>query len=339
METKIDITEFLRLANQGLIIDVRSESEFNSGHIPSAVNIPILSDNERKTVGTLYKKHGKSSAILKGLELSGPQLSSRLKQGIKLINERQPLIHCWRGGMRSEFYSILFKFYGVDPLVLNGGYKCYRQFVHSFFEKPFQFIVLGGKTGCGKTAILYELRKLGEQVIDLEDLANHKGSAFGGLGKEKQPTQEQFENNLFFELHKFDLSRPIWIENENRLIGDKVIPTPVWDLMLAAPLYIIEKTFDERLALTIQEYGHFNAKILSTSFQKISKRIGPLNTKIALELLQENNIGEAFRIALSYYDRSYDFNASKKERIVNENIDAKELSNKEIALQLYQLIN
>ena len=334
MIKSVDIIEFLELAKEFQIIDARSRNEFLQGHISSANNIPILSDEERKVVGTMYKKYGRKTAIFKGLELSGPNLSSRLKEAVKLVGEGKVLVHCWRGGMRSEFFSFLLKFYGLEPIILNGGYKSYRGLVHETISKPYKYIVLCGKTGSGKTIILNELKKIGEQVIDLEGLANHRGSAFGGLGMTASQSQEQIENDLFTVIQKLDQTKPVWIENENRTIGEKVIPEGLWNQMAHGYKINVERNFDERLNQIMLDYGSFNPKELKLSMEKIGKRLGPQHLKKALELIDEEKISEAFEIALSYYDKTYEYSLSKMEVKPKILIDNKGLSNLEIAIAL-----
>jgi tRNA 2-selenouridine synthase len=334
----IDINTFLVLSKNSTVIDVRSEDEYASGRIPTAVNIPILSNQERIAVGTLFKQHGKQKAVLKGLELSGPFLADRLKAAVKQIGESDPIVHCWRGGMRSSFFSYLLEFYGYKPKVLNGGYKAYRQFLLNYFETTFQFKVLGGKTGLNKTKVLHLMKEMGHQVIDLEGLANHKGSAFGGIGLGKQPTQEQFENNLFYELYQLDSKRPIWIENENRTIGDKVIPASIWNQMMESDLVILDDTYPNRLKTIVADYGKLNIEDLKQAFEKINRRIGPQYYKSAIQDLETGNIEGAFHYALNYYDKSYEFNLKKKGRLPKYTIDAQNKSLIQIVESLTSLL-
>ena len=225
------------LLEKSLIIDVRSEIEFEKGHIPGAVNIPILNTEERKIVGTSFKQNGQKYAILKGLELSGPHLSKRLKLAVKLAeNSENIVVHCWRGGMRSAFFTYLMEFFGLKISVLIGGYKSYRKHVQETFDRPYSIAILGGMTGSGKTHILDELEKTTAFCIDLEKLARHRGSSFGALGMEAQPSQEQFENNLAQQLIKTG-NNTIWLEDESRTIGAKIIPEGIWNQMREAPHY------------------------------------------------------------------------------------------------------
>ena len=337
MANYIDINSFLLLSKSSPVIDVRSEDEFASGHIPFAINIPVLSNEERIAVGTLFKQHGKQKAVLKGLELSGPFLADRLKEAVKQVGESDPLVHCWRGGMRSAFYTYLLEFYGFKPKVLKGGYKAYRQFLLGYFDTPFQFKVLGGKTGLSKTKVLHLMKEMGQQVIDLEGLANHKGSAFGGIGLGKQPTQEQFENNLFHQLFQMDANRPIWIENENRTIGDKVIPTSIWNQMMLSNLVILEDAYSNRLQTIVKDYGQLQVEDLKLAFEKINRRIGPQHYKSAIQDLETGNIEGAFHYALNYYDKSYEFNLNKKGRVPNYTIHVQDKTLIQIAESLMSL--
>lgn len=313
MIKKVNIDEFLELSSTIPIIDVRSESEFLSGHIPRAFNIPILTNEQRIIVGTLYKQNGRHAAVNKGLELFGPEMSSNLKKGVKLIKEGKVLVHCWRGGMRSEFYTFLMHFYGLEAFILEGGYKTFRSKVHSTFEQELKIIILGGKTGSGKTILLEKFKKSGEQVIDLEHLARHRGSSFGSLGMEAQPTQEQFENNLYQCISKLDPSKTIWIEDESRTIGGKVIPEGIWNQMKVARKIYLDRDFEERLDQIMNDYSAFDLDDLILSMDRIGKRLGPQHVKRAIELLKNGEIREAFKMALVYYDKAYTFSLEKSE--------------------------
>ncbi len=210
----IDSEKFLTLSQSQVIIDVRSPSEFEHGHITGAVNIPVFDDEERKKVGTLYKQAGKQPAIMAGFDFVGPKMSQIAKLAQKAAPQKRVFIHCWRGGMRSSGIGWLLKTAGFEVSVLEGGYKTYRRFVRQKLGEEINLIVLGGKTGSGKSDILNELATFGEQIIDLEKIAHHKGSAFGDLGQEKQPSNEQFENNLYLELQKLVLLIPFHLSSQ-----------------------------------------------------------------------------------------------------------------------------
>ena len=311
MTKTVNIQAFLELSKTFPILDVRSESEFEMGHMQNAVNIPILSNEQRKIVGTLYKQNGREVAVYKGLELLGPLMSVRLKKGVKLATNGKVLVHCWRGGMRSQFYAFLLHFYGLESILLEGGYKAFRGLVHQTFDQKLNIIVLGGKTGSGKTVVLKKLAELGEQVIDLEAIANHRGSSFGALGLNEQPSQEQFENALFTAISKLDATKTIWLEDENRTVGSRVIPEGFWNQMKASSKIFLIRDFEERLDQIMLDYSHFPVKDLIISMQRIGKRLGPQHVKRAIECLENGEIREAFEIALVYYDKAYLFGLEK----------------------------
>ena len=311
MTKTVNIQVFLELSKTFPILDVRSESEFEMGHMHNAVNIPILSNEQRKIVGTLYKQNGREVAVYKGLELLGPLMSVRLKKGVKLATNGKILVHCWRGGMRSQFYAFLLHFYGLESILLEGGYKAFRGLVHQTFDKKLNIKVLGGKTGSGKTVVLKNLAELGEQVIDLEAIANHRGSSFGALGLNEQPSQEQFENALFTAISNLDSTKTIWIEDENRTVGSRVIPEGFWNQMKSSSKIFLIRDFEERLDQIMLDYSCFPVKDLIISMQRIGKRLGPQHVKRAIELLENGEIREAFKIALVYYDKAYLFGLEK----------------------------
>ncbi len=334
MAEKISIEEFLKLKDLYPVIDVRSEKEFFEGHITGVFNVPILNDEERKIVGTTYKHNGRHPAVYKGLELTGPHLTDLLRKGVSITKEGKVLVHCWRGGMRSEFYSFLLKFYGLEPLLLEGGYKSFRTKVHECFGQELRIRVLGGRTGSGKTILLHELKKLGEQVIDLEGLAHHRGSSFGALGMKVAPSQEQFENDLFTVLQEIDTTRTVWIEDESRTIGDKVIPEGIWKQMKATSRIIVNRSFDERLDQIEKDYGSFPVEELKVSMQRIGKRLGPQHVKKALELLDDGELRSSFSIALGYYDRAYEYNLKEHNSGPVTEIDGIGLDYKDLAKKL-----
>ena len=288
------------------IIDVRSPAEFEHGHIPGAINIPLFSNDERAHVGTVYKQQSKERAIKIGLEYVTPKLESFINNSQKIAPLGKVTVHCWRGGMRSSsFAQHLIESGFNDVRVIIGGYKAYRSHVLNKLATPINLKVLGGYTGSGKTHILNELKKRGKQVLDLEGLANHKGSAFGGIGQAIQPTVEQFENNLFNEWKKLNLHEPIWVEDESHNIGRAKIPMQFFKQMRDAKLYFIDIPKNERAKHLVTEYASCNSQLLAESIQNISKRLGGLNVKNSIELLENENYYEVAKISLSYYDKSY----------------------------------
>ena len=309
---KVDAELFLRLAEKIPVCDVRSPLEYNSGHIPGAVNIPIFSDREREAVGIRYKKEGRIPAIMEGLDLAGPQMSQKLDQALKTASDNQLLVHCWRGGMRSEAMSWLFSLAGINIHVLEGGYKSYRHFILERLSEKRKMIILGGLTGSSKTHILAYLKNHGEQVIDLEGLAKHKGSAFGSLGQPAQPSTEQFANILYDEWKGSDPETPVWLEDESKNIGTVFLPDNLYENMQKAPAIIIMMDVKTRLPRLVEEYSKFPPELLRASILKISKRLGGDNTRDALGAVETGNFSKAIEITLLYYDKAYLFGLGRK---------------------------
>jgi len=309
---KLNIDKFLELSEILPVIDVRSPSEYNNGHIPGAVNIPLFNDNERAIVGTIYKKGGRIPAILEGLKLTGPSMEMKLKEALKVAVDGKLLVHCWRGGMRSEAMAWLFSLGDIEAEVLEGGYKAYRNIVLDSISQKRKMIVLGGMTGSSKTHIIRNLSENQQQVLDLEGLANHKGSAFGSLGQPPQPTTEQFSNNLFTQWNKLKPDQPFWVEDESRNIGTVFIPDKFYLNMQDTPAVIIMMDVKTRLPRLMKEYSVYPADSLISSIQKISKRLGGDNTSQAIRAVETGDIAKAIEISLSYYDKAYLYGLNRK---------------------------
>lgn len=288
-----------------LLLDARSEKEFDRGHIPGAVSFPLLNNEHRHEVGTIYKKEGRQAAVLKGFELVGPLFHDLAKRAMALSAGRPVFIYCWRGGMRSNIMAWLLQMAGLKVTLLKGGYKAYRSRVPEYLLSPLPMVVLGGKTGSGKTEILKLLKDSGEQVIDLEALASHKGSAFGLLGMPPQPSQEQFENLLAAEVQKLDPKREVWLENESRLIGRIVLPSTLYEAMRLAPVVEVSVDRRQREVRIQNEYCVFPASELAEHTGRIKKRLGPQHLKQALRFLDEGDKDAWLQIVLDYYDKTY----------------------------------
>ena len=299
------VQQFLDQAQHSPIIDVRSEGEFAQGHIIGALNMPLFNNEERTAVGICYKQKGKDAAVLLGLEIVGPKLASFVKNAKKIAPNGQVLVHCWRGGMRSGSFAWLLKTAGMQVDFLEGGYKAYRHHVQNSFETLHNVVILGGATGSGKTEVLRELKTKGEQVIDLEGLANHKGSAFGALGQAKQPSTEQFENLLYEEIKSLDPHKRVWLEDESRRIGSVYLDQRLWDLMAKAPVVALYVDKTQRVSYLVRDYGSFDYDQLKYSLDRIQKRLGGQNHQQAEVALAEGNMATVAEILLTYYDKAY----------------------------------
>ena len=324
---KVNILRFLELSENIPIADVRSPSEFNFGHIPGAVNIPLFDDKEREVVGTKFNKEGRLAAIIEGLKHAGPALVSKLKQGLKIANNGKLLVHCLRGGMRSEAMAWLFSLGDLEVKVLEGGYKAYRHHVLQSLSEKRKMIVLGGMTGSSKTQILSNLKSSGQQVLDLEQLANHKGSAFGAIGQPPQPTTEQFGNMLYNDWKKLNSNLPFWVEDESRSIGSIFMPDTFYLNMQETPTIVLVMDIKTRLPLLIEEYSAYPPEALEDSVLKISKRLGGDKTKDAIKAIDAADFAKAIELVLYYYDKAYLFGLKKKEskNIIYINTDTSDI--------------
>lgn len=327
---RLTIKNFLAGSKDKVLLDVRSPAEYNHAHVPTAISLPLFTDEERKTVGTTYKQKNREDAIKIGLDFFGPKMRKMIENveaildsgsQSKIQNSKPEIfVYCWRGGMRSAAVAWLLDLYGFKVYTLAGGYKSFRNHVLQTFEQPFQLKILGGYTGSGKTEVLNELEKNGNAIIDLEKIASHKGSAFGSFGMPPQPKQEMFENLLALELLKKSTVNgqwpvegpgrpqghsPIWLEDEAQRIGDLNLPNALWDKMRESPLFFLEIPFEERLNHIVEEYGECEKDKLIDSTKRISQRLGGLDAKNTIAFLENGDIKEAFRILLRYYDKRY----------------------------------
>lgn len=312
MDCTLEVAEFLEKSRKIPVLDVRSEGEYIQGHWPGSFNIPLFNNLERAEIGTIYKKSGKEKAVLRGLEITGPKLAYFVGESKKIAVNGQLLVHCWRGGMRSGSFAWLLQTAGMKVHTLLGGYKNYRQWVLQLFQKPVALLVLGGETGSGKTEMLNELMKMGEQVIDLEALARHKGSAFGAIGESPQPSSEQFENNLADCWHKLDPNRRVWVEDESHSIGKVFLPDELWKKMKKAPIVRVQVSKEKRIGRLLEDYGSSDPALLEECILKIQKRLGGQATKEALNSLKAGDLTKVAEISLDYYDKAYFFNHQKR---------------------------
>lgn len=310
----IAIDQFMQLSDPVPLADVRTPAEFLQGHVPGAFNLALFDNEERARVGTTYKQVGREDAILLGFDLTGNKWSGFIRKALEMVPQKKVAVNCWRGGMRSGAMAWALNLYGFEVYLVEGGYKHYRKWVLQQFETAAELCVLGGMTGSGKTRMLNQLKSLGEQVIDLEELAQHCGSSYGTLGKLVQPTQEQFENDLAFKLSSLDRSRRIWLEDESLTIGKRAIPQAFWHQMRGAALIDIVIPKDQRIINLVKEYGSLDPDFLVECTQRISKRLGPEQTRDAIVAIRAGQMADFIKLVLVYYDKTYSNGLAKRDK-------------------------
>ena len=322
------------------IVDVRSSGEFAKGHIPDAYNIELFNNEERAIVGTAYKKESKERAIELGYEFVNPKLNDFISQSIEIAPEKEIVVHCWRGGMRSNAFANHLLEHGFKKVYLiENGYKAFRNYVLRFFDQAFNLKILGGYTGTGKTEILHFLEKKGQQVVDLEGLASHRGSAFGAIDLPPQPTTEQFENNLFSVLRALDLKNTIWVEDESRTIGNVSIPEMFYVKMSEMPIYFLDIPFQERTKHLVDTYANLSQDKLAEAIIRITKRLGSDKAKFALDALENKNYHKVVEIILFYYDKYYLKGLRKRQESTIQEFEIPTINHEKTAEFLIKLIN
>lgn len=307
MHEELSIDDFLARARELPVLDVRTPAEFESGHIPGAVNLPLFSNDERAEVGTAYVQQGREIAVRIGLERVAPkmtQLADRLLEAAAPAGG-EILIHCWRGGMRSGSLAWLAGTLGCRAATLAGGYKAFRRKVLESFGTRRDVRVLAGLTGTGKTAILKALAKNGASVVDLEALAHHKGSAFGDLGEPPQPRQEQFENYLATAWMQLNPQHPVWIEDESRMIGKRVIPPQIWEQKCGGRFFVVELSQQARIRNLREVYENHPIDQLVPRVEAIRRQLGGDRANQVIKALHAGDTAAACALLLTYYDRSY----------------------------------
>lgn len=312
MLQNLDFTRFNDLRKILPVLDTRSEAEYAAGHIPGSFNLPLFDDEERKVVGTMYKQSGKDEAVLQGLDFAGKKLSFYVKQAMQIAPQRNVLMHCWRGGMRSSSLGWLLSLAGFEVHLLLGGYKAYRQFIRKEWLKDQEIIILAGKTGTGKTEILHHLQRSDQQIIDLEHFAHHKGSAFGSLGEMQQPTIEQFENDVADAWSVISASKPVWLEDESKAIGKVFIPDNLHQRMKKARVICLDVPKKLRIERLTKEYTGYPKEMLIQSILKIHRRLGGQNAKLAISAVEQDDFATAIHIVLHYYDKAYEYDLTLK---------------------------
>lgn len=333
MPEVLSAADFLQVPH--LLLDTRSPGEYEQGHIPGAVSFPLFSNEERAQVGTCYKQVGKEEAIELGLEIIAPKMVDFVRTAKQLAPNKQVRLHCWRGGMRSNSMAWLLETAGMQVTLLEGGYKAFRRWVRSTLATPRNIITLGGMTGTGKTQLLHALAKQGEQILDLEALANHRGSSYGALGLPTQPTVEQFENLIATQWMKLDPNRPVWIEAESRRVGLCRVPDEILIPMMQAPVIQVERSRQERIELLIEVYGKVDHEELITATDRISRKLGGQHAKHAIEFIRQGDLAPAIDIVLNYYDKTYLYDLQRR-KVDIHSVEVTGLSELESAMLLIE---
>lgn len=243
------------------IIDVRSPAEFADDHLPGAISLPVLSDDERAYIGKTYTQVSPFEAQKQGAALIARNIARHLDESLNAnLKGWRPLIYCWRGGMRSGAMAHILSQVGWRTAQLNGGYKSYRRYVIAALDTlpdKHRFIVICGATGSGKSRLLRELAEQGAQVLDLEQLAQHRGSLLGNLPEQSQPSQKTFESRIWDDLRNFTTDRPVFVEAESRKVGVLTVPDLLLQCMRAAQCIRIEADHEARVRLLMEDYEHF----------------------------------------------------------------------------------
>ena len=319
------------------LVDVRTPSEYAKGHIPGAMNLPLFDDKERARVGTVYKREGRNSAVSLGLKIVGPKLHTYPEQAREMFSGRPFIVYCWRGGMRSASLAWLLDTAGFEVVRLEGGYKAFRKAWHHAIESHPHLSIIGGYTGSQKTEVLHALKAKGQQVIDLEGLARHKGSAFGGLLGKTQPNTEQFANEVGFEWLTFDQEKTVWIEDESKTIGSVWLSDVLFERMRTANVYIVDKPLEERAKFLAEGYGAIESERLIDGFRRIERRLGVKNVNEAIAFIQQNELAKAAALALRYYDKTYRYGLDRRKSEQLHRLDAAYESPETTANQLITL--
>ncbi len=311
MPERLSPADVLALRDQGfLLLDARSPSEYARGHVPGALSLPVLSDEERDAVGKAHAKGGPDAAVREGLALVGPHLDELTARARDVLARHSVVcVHCWRGGMRSAALAVLLEAQGARVRIMEGGYKAYRAHVRAGLAEPARALVLGGMTGSGKTAVLRALADLGSQVIDLEDLAGHRGSAFGGVGLPPQPSAEAMENALHEAWRRLDRSRPVWLEDEDRRIGSIALCDEFFAHVRDGRFIWLETPRAVRQAHLVDLYTRDDSPALraglADAVARLEKRLGSEAARVCRACMLAGRFDEAVGPLLDYYDKLY----------------------------------
>ena len=320
-----DLEKFRKF--KGPLIDVRSPGEYYKGNMSNSINIPLFDNEERSIIGTIYKNNGRDKAVIQGLKFIENKIDNLVNNLFDVIDFyknrnndsylEDPIlkIYCARGGMRSLSISWLLEKFKIKTITLKGGYKSYRAWTLNSFNNKWDIIIIGGKTGTGKTSLLKLLDQNNFQILDLEDIACHRGSTFGGLGMTEQPSNEQFENIIAEKLKSLKKDKPIYVEAESANIGKCRIPYEFFKLMKSANRIEIIKSESNRLEELIKTYSIFEEEELIAAVLRIRKKLGPQRTKIAIKSIKNKDWKTVCKSVLEYYDKCYEYEKIGKKNI------------------------
>jgi tRNA 2-selenouridine synthase len=294
------------------IIDVRSESEFALDHVPGAINCPVLNDVERAQVGTIYKQNNTFEAKKIGAALVAKNIALHLQQTLAdKPRDWKPLIYCWRGGNRSGAMAHILAKIGWHAVQLDGGYREYRRGVLSLLDSEpdtLAFRVICGTTGSGKSRLLTSLAREGAQVLDLEQLAAHRGSVLGGLPGEPQPSQKMFESRIWQKLRSFTALRPVYVESESKKIGNLRVPEKLMDKVRASVCVHLQTSIADRVALLIEDYPHLvaDSTLLGSQLDHLVALHGYTKIRTWRDMAQTGEISKLVEELLTqHYDPAY----------------------------------
>ncbi|MBN2644578.1 MAG: tRNA 2-selenouridine(34) synthase MnmH [Desulfuromonadaceae bacterium] len=311
--TIIDIDSALELRDKGaVLIDVRSPSEFADSTIPGAINLPLFDDAQRAEIGVIHKEQSAQAARLRGMQIASPRLPELIEQANGLFQQtRQRLVvFCWRGGSRSQAMTAFLQLCGLPAFQLRGGHKAFRQKVLDFFQlgQWGRLLVLRGLTGAGKTRILQQLQHQQLKVIDLEGLANHRGSAFGAIGLDLQPSQKQFEALLWDELRHIGPDQWALTEGESRHIGRLILPLRVYQALQLETTLWLETSLENRIRIIAEDYDISNQPpdAFVPPINALKQRLGHTRVNELLQMLHHRDWHELIRALMEdYYDPLY----------------------------------
>jgi len=319
------------------IIDVRSPSEFEIDHIVGAINCPILYDEERHRVGTIYKQISSFKAKIIGSSISAKNISSHIeKEFLEKKGSWKPLVYCWRGGQRSKAFSIVLSEVGWRTYQLKGGYKEYRNDVIKHLDligMKIKIILVSGKTGSAKTKILESIKDQGGQILNLEGLARHKGSLLGSIPSLKQPSQKLFESLLFYKIKKLNLKKHVFVEAESSKIGNIHIPKSIWSNMILSQRIEVVADVNTRAQFLIDDYHYMceNPILIKPMIIGLTSRLSKTLIGSWKKLIDEKKWFELTKSFLeNHYDPSYSSNIIKNDRKILKEVNATTLNNYDI---------